>query len=393
MKKPLTVAIQYPSFGPQHPPRLRAIVAAAPHNECRVVAMEMFAKDSDYKWNAIHLGTETFERFTVMDAESIVGRSQFAALKRSVWTALERINPDVVVVNGWGHRESRISLRWARKKSRNIVLLSDSPRYNMQRYWWKELYKQWLLRGIPAGFVAGTPQACYLEHLGIPREGIFHPGATVVDNAYWAKQSALVRADPETQRKKMELPPRFFLCVARFIHCKNIPFLVKAFAKYRACCTGEKHDLVLCGDGPEEATIRRIVQEMAVEGVHLLGFRQIDELPTLFALSSCCILPSFELECWGLVINEAMACGLPVLVSRIAGCAEDLVQDGENGFTFNPHDEEQLVQQMLAITRDKQSISHMGEVSRRIIANHSLEVGAKNLWRAVAVATRSSNLM
>lgn len=393
MNKPLTVAIQYPSFGPQHPPRLRAIVATAPHKACRVVAMEMFAKDSDYKWDPVHLGEETFERHTVMDAESAVGRSQFFALRKSVCAALDKINPDVLVVNGWGHKESRISIRWARRKSRPMVVLSDSTRYSVKRYWWKELYKKWVLRGIPAGFAAGTPQACYLERLGIPREGVFYPGPTVVNNAYWAEKSALVRADPETHRKKMGLPPRYFLCVARFIPFKNIPFLVRAFAKYRTYCEGEKYDLVLCGDGQEEAAIRQVIQETGVKGVHLMGFRQVGELPTFFGLSSCGILPSSDCEPWGLVINEAMACGLPVLVSHMVGCSEDLVRYGENGFVFNPRNEEQLARQMVELTRDKERIAQMGEVSRTIVANHSLEIGAKNLWRSVAAATDSDGLM
>lgn len=392
MKKTWTIAIQYPSFGPQHPPRLRAIVSAAPHKACRVVAMEMFARDSDYKWDPVHLEEEPFERHTVMDATSSTGRRQPATLKKSVWTAFEKIKPDVVVVNGWGHRESRISLIWARRNSCPVVLLNDSPRYNTKRYWWKELYKQWLLRGVPAGFAAGTPQANYLECLGIPRENIFHPGATVVDNAHWAKRSAAVRADPETYRKKMGLPSRFFVCVARFVPFKNVPFLVGAYGKYRERIEEEKHDLVLCGDGEDETAIRQMIKERAIEGVHLIGFRQAEEIAILYGLGSCGILPSYYFEPWGFVINEAMACGLPVLVSRMVGCSEDLVQNGKNGFTFDPHDEEQLVQQMLDLTRDETRRLQMGEVSRQIIAHHSLEAGANNLWRAVAVALKSGQV-
>ncbi len=84
----LTIAVQYPSFGPQHPPRLRAIVRSAPNANCRVVAMEMFAKDSDYEWDPVLIGKETFERYTVMDCESAVGRRNRSILKKTVIKAL-----------------------------------------------------------------------------------------------------------------------------------------------------------------------------------------------------------------------------------------------------------------------------------------------------------------
>jgi len=385
MKK-LTVAVQYPSFGPQHPPRLRAIVRSAPNAHCRVVAMEMFSKDSDYEWDPVHIGKETFERYTVMACESAVGRRNRNALKKAVFKALYDIRPDVLVVNGWGHRESRIALAWCRKEQCKIVMLSDSVRENVPRYFWKEICKKWLLRNIQAGFAAGTPQARYLNYLGIPLRGIFHPGSTVVDNDYWAEKKRMVVKEKDRLRLLYGLPERFFLCVARFIDFKNIPFLIKSYAAYCSLACQQAIGLVLCGSGPEEEKIIKIINDFNLKEVYLMGFRQVDELPVFYSLADCFIFPSSRFEPWGLVVNEAMASGLPILASSMTGCAEDLVLDDVNGFVFDPEDECGLAHMMFKIAKDQKVLAKMGLASEKIIAGHSPEIGAINFWQAVQTA-------
>src|SRR5206468_3929765 len=117
---------------------------------------------------------------------------------------------------------------------------------------------------------------------------------------------------------------------------KNLSRLIRAYHLYREQDTVEPWDLVLVGGGPEEISLRRQVNESALKGVWFAGTRQIDDLPIYYALAKCFVLPSVS-EPWGLVVNEAMASGLPVLVSDRCGSAE-LVQNGNNGFVFDPLD-------------------------------------------------------
>ena len=380
-----TVAIQYPSFGPQHPPRLRAIAAAAPSG-WRVVAMEMFSMDSDYGWTPVATADEPFDRHTAMKCESEVGRRS-PRMRSDVFRALDEIAPDVLVVNGWGHVESRASLDWARGRRCDTVLLSDSVYENVRRWWVKERYKRWVVRGCRSAFVAGTPQARYARRLGVPSDKIFHPGSCVVDNDYWREASARARARAAEFRSRLNLPKRYFLCVARFLDWKNLPFVVRAYAAYRRRSGDSTMGLVLVGAGPDEPNIRAAVAECGVDNVHLPGFLQADVTPTYYALACCFILPSSRFECWGLVVNEAMACGLPVLVSRMVGCAEDLVRDGVNGYTFDPFDPDKLAQRMGEVASDDALRTSMGRESERIIQGHSLAAGAVNRWRAVQAAT------
>ena len=385
MKK-FTLAIQYPSFGPQHPPRLLAIARAAPQPGARVAAMEMFKKDSDYEWAPVPVASELFERFTVMDCESAVGRRQLFKLKKAVDNALNQIKPDVLVVNGWGHRESRISLSWARKNKCPTVLLSDSTYDDLPRSWLKERIKKWLIRGCASAFVAGTPQARYMEYLGIPKEKIFFPGSCVVDNDYWRRESSQARQNAEQSRRQNNLPEKYFLCVARFIEKKNIPFLVGSYRRYRERAGADYYRLVLCGSGPQETAVKDLIAGSGLKDIIMAGFRQADSLPAYYGLAKCFIMPSLYFEQWGLVVNEAMACGLPVLVSNKCGCSFDLVKNGVNGYSFDPADDRGLAELMLRLSTDERKLAEMGGESQRIIDGHSCEVAGRNLWKAVQAA-------
>ena len=120
----------------------------------------------------------------------------------------------------------------------------------------------------------------------------------------------------------------------------------------------------------------------------LAGFRQYDELPAWYGLASAFVHASTT-EQWGLVVNEAMASGLPVLVSNRCGCAPDLVEDGVNGFTFDPYDVEALaglMQRVAAMTDERRAA--MGRAGQRIIAEWGPERFAEGLMQAVEARMR-----
>jgi len=96
------------------------------------------------------------------------------------------------------------------------------------------------------------------------------------------------------------------------------------------------------------------------------GFKQKEELPKYLAVSDVFVLPSVS-EGWGLVVNEAMAAGLPILISKKCGCSQELVEDGKNGFSFDPQDTNELLRLMLDIADGKYDLKVMGENSLRII--------------------------
>jgi glycosyltransferase involved in cell wall biosynthesis len=119
------------------------------------------------------------------------------------------------------------------------------------------------------------------------------------------------------------------------------------------------------------------------------GFVQYPELPTYYGLAEAFVLPSTT-EQWGLVVNEAMAAGLPVLVSNRCGCAADLVHEGRNGYTFDPYDVDELAGLLVRISSDDCSRKAMGEAGKEIISSWSPDTFAKSLWRAAELARASA---
>jgi glycosyltransferase involved in cell wall biosynthesis len=143
--------------------------------------------------------------------------------------------------------------------------------------------------------------------------------------------------------------------------------------------------LVLLGDGPMRSTIETLCASLGIEVVNaapwevtgdaipsrpmvfLPGFRQLDELPKFYSQAIAFIHAS-TVDQWGLVVNEAMASGLPVLVSRGCGCAPDLVQEGVNGWTFDPTDEKEIARLMLQVgAMSPSSRAELGIAGQRII--------------------------
>jgi glycosyltransferase involved in cell wall biosynthesis len=154
-------------------------------------------------------------------------------------------------------------------------------------------------------------------------------------------------------------------------------------------------DLVLLGDGTLKSDLDLMISDLGLEpSVHLPGFQQYDELPFYYGPAAAFVHASTT-EQWGLVVNEAMASGLPVLVSSRCGCVHDLVREGVNGFTFDPLDTEQLAQLMLKISAAGFPLSDFGAQSRHVIAGWGPERFGTGLKAAVTAALkagpRSSN--
>ena len=190
------------------------------------------------------------------------------------------------------------------------------------------------------------------------------------------------------------MPEKYFLASARFIEKKNLPGLIEAYSRYRQL--GEKSEignrkseiwnLVLLGDGALRSSLKSQVSSLDLgHSVLMPGFKQYPDLPAYYGLAGAFIHAS-KTEQWGLVVNEAMASGLPVLVSNRCGCAADLVQEGVNGFTFDPCNVEQLAQLMLRVSDSRFPIPNFGAASTRIISNWGPERFATGLKQAAECA-------
>jgi len=373
------VAVLFHRFGPYHHARLNAAGRLM-----LVWGVEACATEETYAWSKVE-GAAAFKRITLTDRDT--GDQQWERqLRQNMWQTLNDIKPEVVAVNGWSSTEALSALWWCIKNNIPAVVMSESTIWDERRVAWKEWIKSRLVKMCAAGLAGGKPHADYLLRLGLMQDQIFL-GYDVVDNAYFAAKANESKAHDAECRKQLGLPGRYFLASARFIEKKNLFRLVEAYAKYRELAQNPQiWDLVLLGDGQLRTDLSSHLSALKLhDHVLLPGFKQYDELPAYFALADAFVHASTT-EQWGLVVNEAMAAGLPVLVSNRCGCAQDLVRQGVNGFTFDPGNMEELVDLMVKISAPGFPIIDFGRQSQRIIADWGPDRFGNGLLNAVTTA-------
>jgi 1,2-diacylglycerol 3-alpha-glucosyltransferase len=311
-------------------------------------------------------------------------------ISHAVAEALTRQRPDCVCLNGYASPMALGALHWCLLNRVPSVLMSESTVWDEPRKSWKEWLKSQIVRLCASALVGGTPHADYMIKLGMPPERTFL-GYDVVDNDYLQSAAKKIKNIGLEIRKTHHLPDKYFIACARFTPKKNLPALVEAYARYRKLCRADSTpwDLVILGDGPGRAALLELRTQLGLEqNVHLVGAKTYHDLPTYYSLASAFIHAS-STEQWGLVVNEAMASGLPVLVSNRCGCATDLVHEGVNGFTFDPYQVEDIAQKMLQISTLESQLATMGRASEEIIAKWSPQRFAEGLSQAVEVALSS----
>ena len=373
----MRIAVVVHRIGPYHFARLRAAGKRG-----QLTAVELSGADHTYRWDKVE-GVDSFRRVTVFPDSDVDGEPSARVVAR-VWSTLDRLDPDVVVVAGWSETGFLASLAWALRRRRHTVLMSESTAFDERRRWWRELAKSRVVRLFGAALVGGTPHAEYAAGLGVRPERIF-PGYDVVDNAHFAAGADAARADDAAERARLGLPARYLLASARFVPKKNLERLLIGYARYRS--EGDDPlDLVLLGDGPLQGELVRLRNALGLDtAVRMPGFLQYADLPACYGLATAFVHASTS-EQWGLVVNEAMAAGLPVLVSRRCGCARDLVSDGRNGVLFDPFDSEEIARAMLRLCDGGSDLPAMGRASRTVIAAWTPDLFGRNLWRAVESA-------
>lgn len=287
-------------------------------------------------------------------------------------------NPDVVIIPGYDSKVNLAALGWCRRKGKGAVLMSDSQKRDFPRYIWKEYLKKILLKNFDTAFVAGKAAADYIKHLNMAPDKIF-TGCDVVDNCFWEDWSNFVRQDPHFWQKKLGLPDKYFLTVCRLVPTKNIVGLISAYVEY-ITKVENPWALVIVGSGAQQNKIEQLIKALSLDSkVFLLGQLTPEQVAPVYSLASTFILASSIHETWGLVINEAMASGIPVLVSKICGCVPDLIIEGVTGYTFDPKDDTLIVDLLLQVTLAGDHLYKISSNAQKHIKAFSLDVFAKNL--------------
>jgi 1,2-diacylglycerol 3-alpha-glucosyltransferase len=381
------IAVVFHHIGPYHHARLNAAA-----DRLSVTGIEWSAKGYD-AWGAAATPARYHKVSLFPEATDHFPGS--AELRCAFWSALEQTNPDVVAVNGWNNFGSLIAANCCLRRRIPMVVMSESSRQDEPRTWWKEAIKRRIVGLYSAALVGGQRHVEYLVELGMPPERVF-TGYDVVDNEYFRQKAEEVRSQRSEVRQKYALPENYFLASARFVEKKNLSKLIEAYAEYsrgseirsqKSEVSNNKApwDLVVLGDGPVKADLCRLISDLRLnEHTHLPGFEPYNELPVYYALANAFVHASTT-EQWGLVVNEAIASGLPVIVSDRCGCVPELING--NGFTFDPTNEHELTARLLEVASlSDEERKRLGDNSYRIAANFAPERFGEGLERAASAA-------
>ena len=297
-------------------------------------------------------------------------------LNRGISTALGRFSPDVLLCGGYSYAACWQAAGWARRRNIPVLLWVESTGQDRRRNFGPvERLKKRFIEASDGFVVPGRSSAAYLKSFGIPDHMIFY-APNAVDNEFFAIQAALT----DRSSRPAHLPERFFLYVGRLVPEKGVFDLLAAYGKLPAAVRKDC-GLIFAGGGVIRGALEKLARDVRPGAIRFTGFVEREDLAALYARADALVFPTHS-DPWGLVVNEAMACGLPIIATSVAGCVADLIEDNWNGRVVPDRDVEALSAAMVSLVLDGELRRRMGMNSRERIGRYSPEACADGLASA-----------
>lgn len=296
--------------------------------------------------------------------------------------ALARHRHDVIICCAWDTPATFYASYHAALTGTPFILWSGSTAAEDSRL--RRLTKpivRGLVRRADAWLAYGTRAKEYLVGLGAKDERTFLT-YNAVDTDAFAAQCRTAAADCEALRKQLGIgTSRVVIYCGNLLDMKGVGELLESFALY--VDRDADATLLLVGSGRDEPRYRDWVRERGLgQRVIFAGFAPRAEMPRYYGLADLLVLPSRS-EIWGLVINEALACGLPVVATSICGASADLIQKGVNGYIVPPRDPEAIRQVLAKHFAPETDRAAMRGHASRSMKPYSLSVAAGAFEAAV----------
>jgi glycosyltransferase involved in cell wall biosynthesis len=293
---------------------------------------------------------------------------------------------DAVIIHGWGVLSAQQAL-WAARRRRIPCILRGEA--SSLRPWapWRRLTYGAFLRSYAAFLSIGRANRDFYAHSGVPPGRIFDAPYCVDNERFSAQADAL---EPRRRVIRTGWGVRegsiAILFSGKLIEKKRPLDLVGAMAIARR--QDPRLHLLVAGDGPLRVACEQRVRELDVPAT-FLGFMNQDRIAEAYVAADCLVLPSDYGETWGLVVNEAMACGRPAIVSDRVGCHLDLVLPGETGAVFHFGEVDELASVIVALTAVPAMLADLGTRARaRVRRDYSIETLVAGTLAALRFVTR-----
>jgi len=300
-----------------------------------------------------------------------------------IGTSLESGKFDAVLVMGWYLKSYVQALMACRRIGLRTMVRGDST-LTAKRSAAVQLVKRLLypsmFRRIDAFLVVGQQSRSYLAAFGVTEDRMFWSPHSV-DNEWFSGSARASKESLPAVRRDLgcQADEKIVLFVGKFVPRKRPLDLVKALARLRERDVPVRG--VFVGHGELYDEIRSLGESINAP-IELVGFKNQSELPAIYAAAALLALPSSGEETWGLVVNEAMACRTPAVVSSEVGCADDLIETGITGFQYPVGDVEALagaIERLLPISGS----NSVRQALDRKISEYSLETAVGGVLSAM----------
>ena len=359
--------------------QLKVLFAMLPTQEQQGVGFNVaFAWDipllEGYEWEVLESGQST------QDLTSFGGTNA-----PTIQRTLAANQPDVVIITGW-HARPLLQALWACMRLGIPRMVRGEANAMRQRSWKARLAHRLLLSRFDAALTIGRSSREFYRQNGVPDDRLFST-PYFVDNQRFARQAEAIAPERSRIRAEWDIPERAacYVYVGKLEEKKRILDLLAALAIAREAAP-HLHLLVV-GTGVLMDEAKRLAGERNLP-VTFAGFLNQTAISRAYVAGDCLVLPSDYGETWGLVVNEAMASGLPAIVSDRVGCGPDLVEDGVTGATFPFGDIGALADRLVRYA-DRAALSAMGRHARERIAAYSVERAVDGTVAAARHVVRS----
>jgi glycosyltransferase involved in cell wall biosynthesis len=316
--------------------------------------------------------------------EGSVPRTLTRHLPLGLFRSLCRFRPDVVISGELGPRTVVAWLYCTLMRVPLVVWSYHSRASGRAAGRMRSIWRRWLLGRARAVIGMGVQAREVLEGLGVPPARLFD-----APNAHDVESCGKTLAGIDRELNHLSLGAglgcreRIAVVVGRLVESKGIRPLLEAWSRLPSDLR-RGWTLLFVGSGPLEATVRRAAARAPAGEIASVGAVAPQDVVEFYAGADVLVFPTLW-EPWGLVVNEAQACGLPVICSKLAGCADDLVRPGENGWLVDPTDPAAMAR-TLAEALEEPDLESLGTAGRSSVRNFGAERMAEGMRGAVSLA-------
>ena len=319
-------------------------------------------RSKERKWDILDERTYAYE---VLPGITLEYKTVLYHVNPSIVSRIIRGKYNVVIIGGSGEFTMQVAFLISKALKLPVILWSEifeGGQPSLATF--LDPLARCIIKNADALIVPGTrSRDFHIKHGAAPKK-IFTAPNIVNNDAFFAKSSAFKQRRAQLKNDLHLGNNTIVLFVGQLIQRKGVGPLLRAFTKLQS--ERESSTLVIIGDGELKSQLIQLVSNERMTNIVFTGWISEEEKIMYYALADVFVLPTLQDLC-PLVINEAMACGLPVVSTTGAGCAPDMIFNWENGFIVEPGNADALYEAMLSIMLDNELRQQMGRKSYEIL--------------------------